>query len=209
VISRTVVVDLLCLGIVAGVVVVWQRTHRDTGAARVSEAHQLETAGQEVVDPETADQLQSEVDELTAANDDLHEALDAAREAAPNTKIVYVTRATTGPVLAGGVPSAQDGPSTPPAADPSCLLSAGDRGEVRVDEITLETTAGNRLLVGAASAWRLDPERRLFGGPFSAPLTEAAAVEPPQAQPWPGLRDYIEMGGGLLGGILLTVAVRR
>lgn len=175
--------------------------------ARAAEGRELERAGQVVV--EAVPDLAPRVATLEAENADLKAALEAARKAAKGARPVMIAHGSTGPVKASGKPrdtpsqanAATPGASPAPISSPvpaptghsgegatssSCLLAEGDQGEIRVDAVALQTRAGNRVLVGAASAHRLNPEARLFGGSFSAPVTWAAEREPatPAVRRW-------------------------
>jgi hypothetical protein len=126
---------------------------------------------------------------LMADNADLRAAVAKAQAASPGARPVSTTQASTGPVTASGPgrpPPAAPAPGVPepsqPPAAPVCLLAVGDRGELRADEVELETKLGNRVVTGALSAWRLDPGGpvNILHGPLSAALTRAT-VEAPAA----------------------------
>ena len=181
-------------------------------ARRGAEAEALRAAGQVVVERRDHDHLEAEVERLTEINAELAAALARARRAAPGARPVAVASASTGPVvveapqkiLTPGVNEIDRAPDVP------CLLAAGDRAELRVDEVVLETRAGNRVLVGAASAWRLEPApvTRLFSGPFSAPLASAEAVEPAPAGVPTWALVAVGVGALALGGLVGTGLAR-
>lgn len=190
------------------------RTGRaEADLARVQEQLELERNGQEVVDP--VPDVRPRVDQLEAENEDLRVALAKARAAAPGATPIGAGHASTGPVHVGGVPPVLVSPPQPEASAPCpvCLLVAGDTGEVRVDQVVLETKGGNKVLVGAAAAWRLmpAPETKLFGGPFDADLTGFAEKVPPDA---PGSRwgagplVGVSGQGWLAGGVLTSPEAR-
>lgn len=170
----------------------WNRSRRDAGElARHLEAEQLRAKGLEVAAEKDRSELWDEANRASAENEDLRRALEAARKAAQGERPILVVHASTGATPATGAPrpgpvACPDAPvpvAAPPA--PVCLLAAGDQGEVLVDEVLLETRGGNRVLVGAASAWRAAPERgRLFGGPFQADLGRVEVAAPPRPPGW-------------------------
>ncbi len=144
------------------------------------EADVLKARGQLVAEQVRGDALDKLVRQIVGENEELARALEQARRAAPGARPVATARTSTGAVVAGGTPRAPE--ERGPAAAPPCLLAPGDQGEVRVDQVVLETRAGNRLLVGTAAAWRMSPApaTRLFGGPFQAALSNIAMEAPPQ-----------------------------
>jgi hypothetical protein len=154
-------------------------------AARLLEEVRLREAGLVVAAQASGSELKQQLRDLEGANVELADELERASRAAPGAKPVGVSRSSTGPVIAGGTPRAPEerGPAAVPVAPrASCLLAEGDEGEVRVDQVVLETRKGNRVLVGTAAAWRLSPPAtRLFGGPFRAELTEVVTAAPPPA----------------------------
>ncbi|MBI5545306.1 MAG: hypothetical protein HY901_15555 [Deltaproteobacteria bacterium] len=171
-------------------------------ARRLAEAELLRAQGQIVQAQTSARDLQARADEAMAENDALRAAIEEAKRVAPEVRIVEVTRASTGPVVATG--PAREPPVHPPpgdqqqaAAQPACLLAEGDSAEVLVDEVELRTDAGNRLLVGTAFAWRLSPgpPARLFGGAFKSPLSTDAALPPAPALGW-GVGPRVGIGAG-------------
>jgi hypothetical protein len=153
-------------------------------ARRLAEAETLRQRGLVVVEQAKGRDLDARVRALTEENVTLRDALAKAKKAAPGSRVVGVARASTGPVRVGGTGGAAGGSGTPepsggqnaPSSSPLCLLYEGDEGEVQVDEVVLATKGGNRVLVGTAYAYRTNPlpHEPLFGGEFSAPLTEAA-----------------------------------
>jgi hypothetical protein len=177
-----------------------KRAHED--AARAIEADELEAAGLSVEHQLHVADLERRVDDLTQGSADLLAALTAARRAAPRAHVSRVVEARTGPVVASidqqSIAIDRRAIEQPIGA---CLLSPGDHAEIRVREVELRTDAGNTILVGAAEAWRMSPDARLFGGPFSAPLTRAS-VEPAPPPGVPSWVVYAAASGALvLGGL--------
>jgi hypothetical protein len=68
----------------------------------------------------------------------------------------------TGAMVIAGAPRAGEGEVGALARDVAavgeCVLAAGDRAEVEIDQVTLETELGNRVVVGTAKVNRLQPE---------------------------------------------------
>lgn len=151
-------------------------------AKRLAEKDSLEAKGLIVSAQESQKALDSRVKALTGQNAALAAELDKARKAAKGARVVGVVAASTGPGKARGAapeaPARPEGDEAPSAAP--CLVSEGDDVEIRADEVLLQTKAGNRLLVGTASLWRLNPLPigPVFSGAFQAPVTEAAEVKP-------------------------------
>ena len=164
----------------------WNRASRlSDSLTRAEEAAGFRSAGLEV----ERDAARRDLARAAAEAVELREQLDRARQADPGVRVVEVVRWRTRPEAAGGPPrdaAPADGgaggavaPATPGAtAGAGCLLAAGDLGEVRVVEAQLRGSAGSRVVVGSAEAWRLEPgpPARLFGGPLRAPV-EQAVVE--------------------------------
>jgi hypothetical protein len=208
--------------VVAGVVVLllvvaWNRSRSAAGElARHLEAEQLRAAGLEVAGEKAAADLWEEANRASAENEDLRRALEEARKAANGERPVLVVRSSTGPTPVSGAarpgavacPDAPAPPATPPL--PVCLLAAGDQGEVLVDEIVLETRGGNRILVGAASAWRASPARaRLFGGTFNSELGQVDAAAPASEPGWgAGVWAGVSREGWALGPALALPPLR-
>jgi hypothetical protein len=177
------------------VVAAWngQRLARSE-AERAREAAELARVGVSVAADATERQLRVRLADLTETSHALAEELARVQAATPGARPVAVASGTTGPTPAGGAlrpgwPCAPVAPCSQPAesgtpttvAPPSaCLLSAGDQGEVRVEGAALRTRAGNAVVVGAASAWRVSPgpAARLFGGPLHLEVSVAAPARP-------------------------------
>jgi hypothetical protein len=163
-------------------------------AAQLAEAEELRQAGLVVAAERDARGMRAALGAAVKTSEDLAAELERVKRAAKGARPSVVFSGSTGPVVAGGAPRPNPGQEAPPtqgqdhpqagAADregascpvsPACLLAAGDQGEVRVDEVILETKAGNVVLAGAASCWRLEPApaARLFGGPLRGSLSVA------------------------------------
>jgi hypothetical protein len=162
---------------------------------RVQEQAEIRAAGLELIEGAEQAALQLELEQAKKGSASFAEALARAEEAL-KARTVIVVRASTGPVPVE-TPENPDPPKKPdgaPAERP-CLLRPGDQGEVAVTEAVLETEAGNRVLVGAAEAFRVSPapRLRLFGGSFRTEITEAKG-EPVPLESSPG------WGAGLMAG---------
>ena len=124
------------------------------------EASALAAKGQIVSDP--VHDLSMTVDELIAENVTLKNAIWDAKQASPGSKPARVICASTGAISVEKQPLSVN----------SCVLSSGDRAEIRVDTLELATEAGNHVLVGVASAWKLAPDIKLIEGKFDHILTK-------------------------------------
>lgn len=208
-------------------VVVWNYQDRQLASARAdAEAAQLALKGQIVDHEETAKALRATVADLAAHNTDLAAALAQAKAAAPDATLLSAERFSTGEVgvlETGSVPGrrtepadrrspegavvgprvAPAGPSTAnlpadAASSKPCALSPGDRASIEVEEITLQTKAGNVLVVGTATAYRESPLPRqaLFGGKFQSNASSTSDLAPPAPPRWGvGLGGVCFIGG--------------
>lgn len=133
--------------------------------ARETEKENLRLKGVIAQNQVSEAKLKADAETLARHNAEFAAELERVKKAAPDARPVAVSHATTGRVEAGGTPVPPSSAATP-ATSAACLLRQGDIGEVRVDSATLQTRAGNVVMIGAASAWRLspEPETRLFGG---------------------------------------------
>jgi hypothetical protein len=160
--------------------------NRDAAArrelARIDEAARLQAKQVLVAAREREAALRLQLDAATRGNADLRQELERVRRATPGAKVVFVEHLSTGAVVSDGLPRAPEERGQA-AVPPACLLAVGDLGEVVVDEVHLETRAGNRVVAGTGVARRVrpGPETRLFGGPFRAPLSSVAEKAPPEA----------------------------
>lgn len=206
-------IPVLALAIAAGVYVA-KNLEKDllaeAEARRAVEAELLRKQRQLVVERRTAEDLRARMAELEAEMPELRAALDQARRAAPGARPVAVVRATTGPIEATGEPrpvspdTAASIESPKPEVPPPCLLAAGDRAEIRIAQVTLETREHNYIVPGVAELIRLEPgpPTKILSGPFEAPLSAAAvqAAAPPGGPRW-GL-----IAAGVATGLLVGLA---
>lgn len=219
-------VTAAALGAIAALAIaaLWTHDHRALDAAlREAREGQLRLQGLVVQGQEREASLDRRARQAEADDADLRAEVARLKVAAPEARVVGVVRAVTAPARVGPLaarPAASKpatrpplppavAPASPacpgPATPPSCALAEGDSGEIRVNEVTLETREGARAIAGAASAWRLTPGPpvRLFGGPFSARLTEAASAVVAREARWGG-GPWVGLGGS---GVALGAAV--
>jgi hypothetical protein len=219
----------LLLG-VAIVAVAWLVHERErlsdltSDLTRVAEAEALEAQGQIVEARAERDELEARLAEVSGRSAELAQALERARKAAPTARVVRVTEASTGSVAVQGDPPPglgsaviEDGtgaqrPDAQGDSQSPCLLRRGDRGAIWIREATLETAAGNKILVGAAEAWRLEPgpASRLFAGQFESTLTDSRMVSPTASgDGWPTWQVVaVGIGSALVGGLVAAAVVR-
>lgn len=158
----------------------WNAEHRaliDTG--RALEAAKLRAQGIAAAAEQSEAALRQDLGTLANESAALAAELRRVKEAAHGARPVIVVHGSTGPVVAGGTP-VQPCPQSPacpqvPAA-PECLLRPGDAGKVVMSGATLETDAGNTVMVAVGEAWRVEPapSTKLFGGPLKLELSVAA-----------------------------------
>ena len=140
--------------------------------------------------------LQVRFDEMKKRVPELQAQLDDLTARVGSVKVKEVVRVVTVPGPAGGEARAcpvspQQGTSAPPAGD--CLVVRGDTLRVEVDEATVETGAGNKVILGAASCWRVSPppETMLYRGAFQVPLSQVAELEGPRPVRWGGALLFV------------------
>jgi hypothetical protein len=104
-------------------------------------------------------------------------------------KPIRVVEIVTVPGAATGTP--RPCPLQPPQGvqDPSptgCLVATGDIVRAQVDEVTVETKAGNQVVLGAASCWRESPppETMFYRGNFEAKTSTANVTAEPSPVRW-------------------------
>lgn len=208
-----ILAGLVAFGVVRGCNRGADAERRATAAEQREDAR---AAGVPAVQP--VEDLRPQLEDLLRENGLLREQLERARRAVPAAKPAGIVRASTGAIAAAGPPRPPAAcPTSPPTEEagkpaavcPPCLLAPGDMTELKVDEVLLETKAGAHLLVGTASAWRLEPgpPAPIASGAFQAPFTVAVEKQP-SAQPAPrwglGPAVGVSTGGGLLYGATLA-----
>jgi len=217
---------LVAGAIIALAVFMLNRTHKQLNSAlRDAEAAQLALKDQTVAFQESKDKLQSDVKDLTDASELLKQAYEEALKAAPGAKPVGEARLDTGPLAlrtpprpapqpvksAGGAGETQAAataqPVLPPAGPSSvCALDQSDKISIEVEVLDLGTKAGNFLVVGTASAYRLTPVKSLLTeGKFQSSLSSAHSLETPPPLRW-GARaslGWLPQGRVQGGGVAL------
>ncbi len=189
--NRYVAAAVAALALIAvGALAYAAHERRVAAAARLdAEAARLDAAGVARAKAASESQLRAEIDAARVEVRGFAEALARAERAA-RARPVSVARSSTGP-LPIEPPRTQNGPQSGPA----CVLREGDRGQVDVAFAELRTEAGNRVLVQAAQASRVEPDgslRLLFGGELRTDLTRYLSSEvgpPPRGR----------LGAGALG----------
>lgn len=134
--------------------------------------------------------LQGLFDEAKKRIPELQTQLDDLTARVGSVKVKEVVRVVTIPGPAGGegrtcpLPPSEGSPPTAPGQD--CLVVRGDTLRVEVDEVTVETGVGNKVVLGAASCWRVapPPETMLYRGAFQVPLSQVSELEGPRPVRW-------------------------
>lgn len=171
--------------------------------ARVREAAVLESQKFEVADrARTA--LAAEFSRLMVRNLALAAEVERLKRSSPGVRPVGTVSASTGPVpVSGAAPPVEPMPSAGSEArapSPNCVLHLGEVASIDVAQVTLQTRAGNRVMVGQADAYRHDPAGRvrLFGGAFTSAITTEEADAP--APGWAfGVSAGVGTGGAVAG----------
>lgn len=173
------VIVVLFLAVV-GLTIAVQRQARAAAEARRS-AEAADLRAKDLVVAREASERQLRAD-LAAASTQIRgfaEALAKAQRAA-KARPVTVARGSTGPLPVDpkAVVASPDG--TPAAS--ICVLRLGDQTAIDVASTELRTEAGNKVLVQAAEASRLDPNGSkvtLFGGEIRADLSQYLTLPDP------------------------------
>lgn len=187
---------------VVGLTIAVQRQSRAAAEARRS-AEAAELAAKNVTVARDASERQLRAD-LDAAKKEIRgfaDALVRARKAAPKAKVIATVRASTGPVAVAASPAA-------------CVLKPGDKGQIDVASSELRTEAGNKVLVQAAQASRVDPDGSkvvLFGGELRADLTRYLTQPDPVSTADRkfgfGAIGFCKLGGRCMAGPLVESPV--
>lgn len=84
-------------------------------------------------------------------------------------------------------------PFPPSASEPPCLLAEGDEGGVKVTEVEVSTKAGNTIVVGKATCYRLSPppETPIITKLFDSKMSNVSEEQKAKLPGW---------GGGIYGG---------
>jgi hypothetical protein len=211
--------------LLAGLWLAWQLNagrESEATARRLADEARLRAEGILVVEQAKGRDLEAEARRLGARVPELEAELERARKAAPGARVTGTVSTSTGGVVAGGSP--RPGPACPAAAPPAaapappsgppapaCVLADGDVGEIRVDQVAMETREGAQLLVGSTSAWRLDPgpATKVMSGSFRSALSTAKTEPPPAPPGWgAGLYAGVSREGWALGPALALPPAR-
>ena len=199
------VILILAIVSVAGIITMHAINARHAAedtAARVTREAALVRAGLLVQSEQTQHQLEADLAAAKKSSTTFATALAEAQAKLDHAKPVVVIHASTGAVPVEYHPAAPS--ATPPSPVPgeqsapgACVLRAGEQGEVRVTEATLEERSGARVVVGAAECWRLAPDERLLSGRYSVPVSSAASLAPPASERsrW-GAGAFVGVGRG-------------
>jgi hypothetical protein len=204
-----------------------------TNARADAEAARLSLHNQIVENAATRGQLQGSLDSMLKENTDLRAAYDSARQAAPDVRVISASRLDTGPLKVRGSPPPEqprgaylprDEPGSPAVerrkdvspsppgvspipttAGPLCMLTTDDEVSIAVEQLELQTKAGNTLIVGTGLVYREPPHQLLAGGRFRSQLSDSASLAPPRTPRWGALAlGTCGVGGcGLGAGVLL------
>jgi hypothetical protein len=208
-----------------------------TNARADAEAARLSLHNQIVENVATRGQLQGSLDSMLKENTDLRAAYDSARQAAPDVRVVSASRLDTGPLRVqapvlpeqprgSANPAPREGPGSPAVerrkdvspsppgvspipttAGPLCMLTTDDEVSIAVEQLELQTKAGNILIVGTGLVYRELPHQLLAGGRFRSQLSDSASLALPSVPRWGALAlGTCGVGGcGLGAGVLLPV----
>lgn len=175
---------VVLVALAAGFGVALQRAEaREARAAQAAEAAKLDLAGVVRAREASERDLRAEADAAKAQVAGFAAALDRAQRAAKG-RTVAVARGSTGALPVA--PSAAPAGSQDPAA---CVLRLTDKTSIDVASAEIRTEAGNRVLVLAAQANRIDPDgpHLLFGDAIRTDLTRYLSAEVAPPAPGPGL----------------------
>jgi hypothetical protein len=172
---------------------------RETEAARLREE---DLKGVVLVEQKRARDVEDALQKAMARNSELETAVKRARKSSPGAKAVAMVQASTGPLVASSSPEL---PQQTYDRRP-CLVYDGDQLDLRIDEALLKTRAGNQLVVGTASVWRLEPEARIAGGPFEGRVSTASGErdEPVRRAGWGVGPSVWGSSSGLAYGAVLS-----
>jgi Sec-independent protein translocase protein TatA len=195
------------LAVVVLLVVAWTRAKQATDAlAKERDAARLALAGFKVAAETSERGLKASLADLTRQSADLAAEVERLKKASPGAKPTSVFTGSTGAL-----------PATPPSivpvpgADPTatvCLFKSTDKGSVFVSGATLETRAGNRVMVAVIDAYRVDPAPsiHLFGGPLK--LDVAVEAEPNPKRWGAGVGAWAGSWGWAVGPALALPPLR-
>lgn len=154
-------------------------------------------------------QKQAEVErlgrEILSKDAALADALTRLEQSIGRVKVLEAWKLHTSNSHAGGEPVTRDVPNdtaaVSPPATPLCLVYAGDEGRIDINALRVLGKGGARSLLLDASAVRLGPpERVIWQGTASAPISVDTEVAQPSPVGWGG-GLYVGAGrGGIVAG---------
>jgi hypothetical protein len=163
---------VLILALALAAAWLWRdRSNAKAEAMRAIEASDLIRNGQIVSKPVE----KAALDRLATENETLKAQLEQARKVIPGAKVIQVITARTSPEAVTAIPDVTT----------HCVVGPGDKLQLRVDQVEFGTKAGNTVLVGSASAWRVDPppETQLVTGKFEQSMTTVSGLAAPSKSP--------------------------
>lgn len=166
---------------------------------KVQQAAAIERAG--FIVARTAND--SDREELARSNNALKGEIDRLEELlGQKPKVITVEKIVTGPSVADGSPRQVPMVGSCPTCS-ECLLSRGDKGEIRVHSARIQTDEGNQVVALSAEAWRLTPDKSIIlSGTASAPLSVALS-EAQKAPPGWGYGALAGVGSdGVIGSAI-------
>jgi hypothetical protein len=207
-VNRLTLYALAALAVLAAASLAYAAHERHAAAAArfVAEAAQLDAAGVARAREASERQLRAELDAAKTEVRGFAGALARAERAA-RSRPMTVARSSTGPLPVEAEPAPIASPG--PGGEAECALRAGDRGKIDVATAELTTEAGNRVLVQAAQASRVDADgtsRVLFGGELRTDLTRYLSSEvgpPPRGRVGLGALGLCT-GSGCSAGLLVA-----
>lgn len=183
-------IGIAVLVIGAGGWIAWRLTvarEADRRISRATEARVIGEAGHPVADQVSQVDLEVRARALEIQNLGLLRSLEQARRDLRSARVVRVDRESTGAVPVTG--------TIVPKSGTGCVLTEGDQVDLRVAAVDLETPAGNRVVSGEISAWRLEPLERIATGPFRVDLGATSVSIPPRLPGW-GAGPRVSWSGG-------------
>lgn len=198
--------------------VLWNHEQRALTDARAeAEAYRLKMHGQIVADANTKADLKATADKLLAENADLRTAYERAKAAAPGAAPIAAAHLDTGLLPVVRPEPARQAPPDPPGKEATglpnpvasvCVLHDTDQASIDVKVLLLQAKQGTYLIAGEAETYREPEHARIVAGPFTASLSDAAALEPTPQPRWGAMLTGLctREGCGLGAAVLLPPA---
>jgi hypothetical protein len=197
-------VPAIALVVVALLVSAWDGKRNAAALAeRRAEAAELAAKGITVAREASERELKARLAAAKGLSTDLAGEVARLEAASPGARPVAVFSGSTGALPAAPQPKP---PAVTSASEPAsatvCLFRSTDKGSIFLSGTTMETQAGNRVMLAVAEAYRVEPEPRikLFGGPLKLDISVAA---PPRSLGWGvGLMASASRSGWAVGPML-------